>query len=167
MNSKLTLEQRVERLEDVEAIKELKYTYAQVLDEGYDPERVASLFTEDGLWAITGVGGTAKGRNNIKQHCTNLGKDIIWGQHNIFAPMIKIADDGMSAEGDFYLICFLTMVAPETPEGKDAYVLVGKYHDKYVKIDNKWYIKEMIGRIDQSSPWSKGWVKCPFTKETW
>lgn len=167
MDYEKTLEQRIARLEDIEAVKQLKYTYAQVLDEGYDPERVAALFTEDGLWSISGVGGTAQGRENIKRHSANLGKDIIWGQHNMFAPVIKVADDGMSAEGDFYLVCLLTMVAPGTPDGKEAYVLAGKYHDKYVKIDGKWYIKEMIGHIEQSSPWSEGWVKQPFTKEAW
>ena len=167
MSRELRLEERIARLEDAKAIEELKYTYAQILDEGYDPDRVASLFTEDGLWSITGVGGTAKGKENIKTHSRNLGSDIIWGQHNMFAPVIQVADDGMTAEGDFYLICLLTMKAPEAEDGKEAYILAGKYHDKFVKIDGKWYFEELVGHIDQSSPWSEGWVKQPFTKEEW
>ncbi len=167
MNAENTLEQRIARLEDVEEIKKLKYTYAQVLDAGYDPDRVAALFTPDGLWSISGVGGTAKGTENIKKHSANLGKDILWGQHNMFAPIVEVAEDGLTAEGDFYLICLLTMVAPEAKDGKEAYILAGKYHDKFVKIDGKWYFQEMVGHIDQSSPWSEGWVKQPFTKESW
>lgn len=46
-------------------------------------------------------------------------------------------------------------------------ILAGKYHDKFVKIDGKWYFEELVGHIDQSSPWSEGWVKQPFVKEEW
>ena len=161
-----TLESRVQKLEDMEAIKALKYTYATILDEGYDPERVAALFTPDGLWSITGVGGTARGTEAIKRHSRNLGQDIIWGQHNMFAPIIELGSDGQSAVGTFYLVCFLTMKA-NTPEGKEAYILIGKYKDRFVKVNGKWLFSELVGHIDQSSPWSEGWVKCPFTKESW
>lgn len=165
-HKKIELEQRLNQLEDIEAIKILKYTYALCLDEGYDGDKVAELFVEDGLWSISGVGGTAKGRDGIRQHTNNLGRDIRWGQHNILAPVIEIAPDGLSAVGKFNLICLLTM---GTSEGSDdeAYVLSGKYKDKFVKIDGKWYFEELIGSIEQSSPWSEGWVKQPFKKEQW
>lgn len=163
----MNLEQRIARLEDMEEIKKLKYTYAKILDEGYDPLKVASLFVEDGLWSISGVGGTARGRENIKAHSEKLGNDVIWGQHNMFSPIIEISEDGLSAKGEFYLLCLLTMKAPESKEGKGAYVLAGKYRDKFVKIDGKWYFDELVGHIEQASPWSKGWVEQSFTKETW
>lgn len=161
-----TLEERIARLEDVEAIKRLKYTYATILDEGYDPDRMAALFTADGLWSISGVGGTAKGTEAIKKHSKSLGNDIIWGQHNMFAPIINVANDGQTAEGTFYLICLLTMKSA-APEGKEAYILAGKYRDTFVKVKGKWLFSELVGHIDQSSPWSDGWVKCPFIKESW
>ncbi|MBS5937511.1 nuclear transport factor 2 family protein [Clostridium sp.] len=166
-NKNLELEQRLNQLEDVEAIKQLKYTYALSLDEGYDGDKVAALFVNDGLWSISGVGGTAKGKDEIRKHTNNLGRDIKWGQHNIFAPIIDIAPDGLSAVGKFNLICLLTMVTPEFLNKEEAYVLSGKYKDKFVKIDGKWYFEELIGSIDQSSPWSEGWVKQPFKKEQW
>ena len=168
MNSKkLEVEQRLNRLEDIEAIKKLKYSYALYLDEGYDGDKVAGLFVNDGLWSISGVGGTAKGKQNIKEHTNNLGRDIRWGQHNIFAPVIDIAPDGLSAVGQFNLICLLTMATPEDSNKDEAYILSGKYKDKFVKIDGKWYFEELVGSIEQSSPWSEGWVKQPFKKEQW
>lgn len=166
-NEKLEIEQRLNKLEDLEAIKKLKYTYALSLDEGYDGDKVAELFVTDGLWSISGVGGTAKGKEGIRQHTNNLGRDIKWGQHNIFAPVIEISPDGLSALGKFNLICLLTMVTPEDPNKNEAYILSGKYKDKFVKIDGKWYFEELTGSIEQSSPWSEGWVKQPFTKEQW
>lgn len=166
-NKKLTIEERIQNMEDIEAIKKLKYTYALALDEGYHGDRVAALFTENGLWSISGVGGTAKGKDGIRQHTDNLGRDIRWGQHNIFAPVIEISADGKSAVGKFNLLCLLTMVTPEDPNKNEAYVLSGKYTDKFVKIDDQWYFEELVGSIDQSAPWSEGWVKSPFTKEAW
>ena len=161
------MQKDINMLMDLEAIKKLKYRYALCLDEGYDGDKVADLFVNDGLWSISGVGGTARGKDNIKQHTNNLGRDIKWGQHNIFAPVIEIAQDGLSAIGKFNLICLLTMRTPEDPEKYEAYVLSGKYVDKFVKIDGKWYFEELTGEIQQSSPWSEGWVKSPFTKEQW
>ena len=58
-NKNLEIEQRLSQLEEVEAIKKLKYTYAFCLDVGYDGDKVAELFVIDGLWSISGVGGTA------------------------------------------------------------------------------------------------------------
>lgn len=164
---KLSLEQRLARMEDLEAIKQLKYQYAAYLDDKFNPEGIASLFTPDGLWAIKGVGGTVKGRDAIKQHCRNLLKGISWSQHCMMAPLTTIAPDGMSATGSFYLICLLTMTTPEDPNKEDAYVLAGTYKNKYVKVDGKWYFKELTGSIDQSAPWSDGWVKKPIKKEEW
>lgn len=77
MSREMSMEERIARLEDEKEIKKLKYTYAQILDKGYDPDKVASLFVEDGLWSISGVGGTAKGRENIKKHSVKLGLSLI------------------------------------------------------------------------------------------
>jgi len=88
----------------------IKYTYALCLDEGYDGDKVAELFIPDSLWSISGVGGTARGRDGIRQHTNNLGRDILWGQHNILAPVIDIAPDSLSAVEKFNLICLLTMM---------------------------------------------------------
>lgn len=162
----MDLEKRIARLEDIEAIKKLKYTYAQILDEGYDPEQVAALFVEDGLWSISGVGGTAKGKENIANHARNLGSSIKWGQHNMFAPIIELSEDGTRAKGYFYLLCLLTMTDAQN-DSEEAYVLSGKYQDDFVKIDGKWYFEALVGQIDQSAPWSDGWVKNSFVKESW
>lgn len=79
----MTLEERVTRLEDIRACEQLQYQYEKYLDDGYLGEKIASLFVEDGLWSIAGVGGTAKGREAIIAHAKNLGKSIPWGQHHI------------------------------------------------------------------------------------
>lgn len=44
---------------------------------------------------------------------------------------------------------------------------IGKYSNKYVKMDGKWLFAELTGVIDQTAPWDKGWVKAAITKESW
>jgi hypothetical protein len=159
-----TLEERIQRLEDIRECEQLQYKYEYYLDHGYQGDGIASLFTEDGLWEIKGCGGTAKGHEAIKAHAIKLGAAIPWGQHSMMVPMVEINPDGKSATGTFRLICTITM----TIDGKDdAYILVGNYTNKYVKIDGKWYFSELTGVIEQTAPWDKGWVKAAFTKESW
>lgn len=160
----MTLEERIQKLEDIRACEQLQYQYEYYLDNGYNGDGIASLFVEDGLWEIKGCGGTAKGYEAIKNHANNLGKAITWGQHNMIAPMITIAEDGQHATGRFCLVCMVNMIVDGV---EDAYILIGHYANKYVKVDGKWLYEELTGVIDQTAPWDKGWMKAAITKESW
>ena len=59
------LERRVRALEDIEAIKQLKYRYADACDRGYDADALADLFTEDAVWD-GGLFGRYEGREAIR-----------------------------------------------------------------------------------------------------
>ncbi|AUT76729.1 hypothetical protein PTKU46_96170 [Paraburkholderia terrae] len=165
--SRFSHEQRLARLEDIEAIKYLKAQYAEHLDDGYNPDGVASLFVDDGLWLIKGVGGEARGKEAIRQHCRNLSSNITWALHNIVSPAVNVDDDGQRATATFYLVCFVTMAPSEQSPQGEAVFIAGKYKDTLVKVDGKWYFEEITGVVQQSSPWTDGWVKNPFVKESW
>ena len=45
-----SLERRIKKLEDTEAIKVLKRRYCAYCDDNYDLDGLASLFTEDAVW---------------------------------------------------------------------------------------------------------------------
>jgi hypothetical protein len=160
-------DQRLERLEDVEKIKTIKYRYARHLDDGFDAESIAGLFTEDGEWIIKGVGGEVRGRAAIKLHCENLKNGISWSQHNIFAPRIELNADGDKAVARFNLVCLLTMNSDANSSTSEAFILAGHYEDQLVKVEGQWFFKAMTGVIEQSSPWTQGWVNSPFKKESW
>ncbi|MCX2890078.1 MULTISPECIES: nuclear transport factor 2 family protein [Pseudomonas] len=162
-----SIEQRLEQLEDREKIKELKYRYAFHLDNGYDPDSIAALFSEDGEWIIKGVGGDVRGQGAIRAHCKNLSKGILWSQHDIFAPRIEISDQGDRAVAHFNLVCLLTMRTDGADAKGEAFLLAGNYTDHLVKINGAWLFQSMTGTIEQSSPWAKGWVEAPFKKESW
>lgn len=158
-----TLEERVQVLEDVRACEQLMYQYEWFLDHGYDGEGIASLFVEDGLWEIEGVGGTAKGHDAIVQHASDLVKALPWGQHNMVAPMIEIAADGQTAKGRFNLFCTLTLT--DENGNDEAYVEIGKYENDYVKVNGEWKFKRLYGNMEKAARWDKGWVKDSLSKE--
>jgi len=154
--------QRLSRLEDVRAIEQLKYKYAGYCDDSYDPDGIASLFTEDGRWVVDGEGGSMVGHEEIKAHFRALSEKISWAQHYMIAPRVELSEDGLSATGYFYLLCLCTIERTDDPAEKDAVILTLNYVDQLVKRDGKWFFQELLGRTHQVSDWDQGWVKQPF-----
>ena len=64
--AQLTLEERITRLEDIEAIKQLKARYCDICDDMHNPNRIGALFAEDGIWESPDF-GQAKGHAAIRQ----------------------------------------------------------------------------------------------------
>ena len=60
------LDRRIRRLEDLEAIKQLKARYAALCDANYDADGLAALFTADAVWD-GGQLGKSEGREAIRQ----------------------------------------------------------------------------------------------------
>ena len=153
---------RLTRLEDVRAIEQLKYRYANHCDNHYDPEGIAALFVEDGRWVVDGEGGTMTGHEEIKAHFRALSDKITWALHYMIAPQIDLAADGQSATGRFYLLCLCTIENSQDPTKKDPVILTINYTDQFVKRDGTWYFQELLGRTHQVSNWDQGWVEQPF-----
>lgn len=159
MNTELlTLEQRITRLEDIEQIKQLKARYAHYLDNGFDAEGIASLFAEDGQWIIEGE--TIKGRKAIIKHCEKLPRIISWSLHTMTTSTIEVKADGKHADCIFYVQSTQTMNLQA--EDSKAYIILGMFKDKCIKIDGKWYFAEVKAQIQQSALWAEGWVESPF-----
>ena len=59
------VEQRLQMVEDVEAIKKLKYQYCAYCDDNYNADWIANLFTEDAIWE-GGTFGRYEGREAIR-----------------------------------------------------------------------------------------------------
>lgn len=60
------LEKRITRLEDIEAIKQLKARYCEICDDTHNPDRITSIFAEDGIWESEDF-GTARGHEEIRE----------------------------------------------------------------------------------------------------
>ncbi|MEX2481773.1 MAG: nuclear transport factor 2 family protein [Gammaproteobacteria bacterium] len=124
------LEQRVTRLEDIEAIKQLKARYCEICDDMHNPDRIAALFAPDGIWESPDF-GKAEGHAAIEELFRGFRKMFSFSQHNIMNPIIDV--NGQRATAIWYIMGPWT----QADGGKDIW-MTARYDDDYVKIDGAW-----------------------------
>ena len=126
----LTLEQRITRLEDIEAIKQLKARYAEICDDLHNPDRICSVFAPDAIWESPDF-GVAKGHAQIRELFVNFQKMFSFSQHNMMNPIITV--DGDRATGSWYIFGPWT----QTEDSAQKWLAL-RYDDDYVKVDGEW-----------------------------
>lgn len=151
----LSLEERVARLERVEAIKRLQAEYAAVCDDHYNPDKMVELFTEDGVWDGTAAGlPRVEGRDALRAHFAGAGETFKWAFHLMIAPDISVADDGQTARGSWYL---LEPASLATDDGVQAYWLGSVYDITYSAAGGRWQFKVMAIESRLWAPHATGW----------
>ena len=155
------LQARIQRLEDIEAIRDLKMAYAKLCDEGYDADGIVGLFAEEDVSWVSDVFGTYNGRDEIHGWFENVDAEILWALHLMINPRVEVASDGQTATGSFYLLELATMTAPGGGD-PDPVVMTGKYRDEFVKVDGRWRFKKIEVNFEQVSNLDQGWVKQQF-----
>jgi hypothetical protein len=160
----LSLEERVARLEEIEAIKKLKMTYLKLCDTGYDVTELARLFIDDAVWESNTYGTVEvqTGRAAILQFLHDFGRKADWNLHFATNPQIELAEDRLSARGEWYLFEPATLAGLHDPDSRDAVVITGLYDDTYVKVAGEWQFAHVRVFIQQSSNLEEGWVKQRF-----
>ena len=152
------LERRIRALEDIEAIKRLKYRYADACDRGYDADALADLFTEDAVWD-GGLFGRYEGREAIRQFFQGVSSEIVFALHYMMNPIIDV--DGDQARGAWYLFQTCTFA-----EGNTAIWGAARYDEHYRRVDGGWKFFRLNLISSFWTPFDEGWVKRPFVQET-
>lgn len=132
------LEQRITRLEDIEAIKQLKARYCHICDDTHNPDTIASVFAEDGIWESKDF-GQAQGHKDIRKLFAGFRKMFTFSQHNITNPVIEV--NGDRATGIWYIMGPWTL----TENNKEIW-MAARYDDDYVKINGAWKYQHL--RVD-------------------
>jgi ketosteroid isomerase-like protein len=155
----LSLEERITRLEDIEAIKSMITTYARGADRNNDPELLAPLYTEDAVWEAEGF-GRHEGIAAISREMAKVGREtILWSLHYMISPDIRVADDGRSAECFWYL-WELAKMPGENGEPEDS-VIGGWYETELVKTDAGWKFKHVKLNLKLICPVHESWKTLP------
>ena len=148
------LERRIRRLEDLEAIKQLKARYAAYCDAHYDADALADLFTEDAIWD-GGLLGYNEGREAIRQFFRGSSQRISFALHYIVSPIIEVDRD--TASGTWYLWQTCTYT-----NGTQAVWGAATYHDLYVRDHGVWKFQHVRIASQFWTPFEEGWARVPF-----
>jgi len=122
------------QLEDIEAIRQLKYRYFRCLDCKRWRE-LGECFTEDATAAYDSGKYSYEGRDAIMGFLEGaLGDRNVISLHQGHHPEIEV--NGDTAKGTWYLEDYLIFVKADT-RLRGA----GFYHDEYVKVGGQWRLK--------------------------
>ena len=149
-----TIEERLQRVEDIEAIRRLKLKYARRCDDHYDPDGLAALFTEDAVWDAGDL-GVFRGREAIRGYWAASSERIPFAIHFITNHVVDVDDDGENATGTCYLWEAMTM-------GEDAMWAAVVYTEGYRKVDGEWFFATMELETAFLTPYELGWAKQRF-----
>jgi hypothetical protein len=142
---------RVQRLEDIEAIRQLKARYCEICDDDHDPERITSVFSADAIWEGRGI-GRAEGHAEIRALFQRFQKLISFSQHMVMNPVIDV--NGDSASGTWYFFGPFTM-----REGNQAKWQAARYHEDYVRVDGVWKIRHLrVTPPTMTADYESGWA---------
>lgn len=149
------LAKRIQILEDIESIKDLKALYAEVCDDHYNPQRMAELFTEDAVWDGGKHFGVHCGKDAVIEFFTGVSDKIVFARHYFVQPRLKV-DGSDLCSGTWYM----WMVATFT--GNKAVFFAGIEEEIYQRVNGRWFIKDVKVRFDFITPYEEGWHKSPF-----
>ena len=148
------LEARIRRLEDIEALKQLKARYAAYCDDAYDADRLAPLFTEDAVWD-GGTMGRYEGREAIHAFFSSADQLVPFAIHHVTNPILEI--DGDRATGRWYLWQPCTLA-----QGNQGLWMAGRYDDVYRREGELWRFQHVTVELRMLSPYEAGWARTPM-----
>lgn len=137
----LSIADRLQRLEDAEAIQDVLMDYARTLD-ARDMESYSALFAREGEWTGPYV-GTARGPAAIfRLMQNNLGPAPAGSNHVISNIVVKVDGDRAEAQSRW------TYMIP-AEGGAPRPAICGRYEDILVREDGAWRFlkREVLGDI--------------------
>ncbi len=143
MNKALSVEERIQRLEDIEAIKKLTATYGLYVNKGWNNEvvdfdKLPTVLSEDARWTSTAMGFDVTGRDALIEllRVQTAGGDF--AMHSFTNPIIDI--DGDTARGNWLL-----WVGVKT--GATANEVYLSEDIVYVRMDKGWRIQSITMHV--------------------
>ncbi len=146
---------RLQRLEDIEAIRRLKHTYCYACDDHYNTEKLRQVFSPDAVWEAEGFGQYV-GVDAICDFFDQVSNDIVAAAHLVMNDVIEISDDGLTAKGVWRNCQPVTTVDNDSHQ---AAWMLARYDEIYIKVDGRWLIKNLMASIQFTAPYKEGWAE--------
>jgi len=143
------LEARVQELADQEAIRNLRYRYHEIINQG-NYAAVPDLFTTDGMLDFDYLGG-AKGTAELMVFFTQrLGNLFSFIKQFVHNHAVQVHGD--TATGFSFL-------EARTVVGGESYMVAARYDDEYVREYGHWKFKKMTLMPYFTVPLREGWAQ--------
>jgi hypothetical protein len=134
------LEQKVQKLDDIEAIKRLQKIYGFYLERGMYQE-IVDCFSDSPDVSLNWLEGQYCGKEAVKEYFAFLCKEFtpphLLHQLMQLVGVVDVNDDGLTAQGRWY--GFGALFFPESLGGYRM-LASGIYESKYVKENGAWKI---------------------------
>lgn len=135
-----SLEERLQRVEDLLEIHQLFVDYGAHLDAGRFDE-YAALFSEDGEISM-GPLGRAKGREEIRTLMAGtLEGRVGESYHIISSPVVQLEGDEATSE-------VMWTVIHRDSDGQPRLTMCGRHRDRLVREDGRWRFARRKGYVD-------------------
>jgi hypothetical protein len=155
-----SLEHRLQRVEAVDAIRQLKARYCQFADDPQSAREFADLFLENAVLDEGEDFMILHGREEIFRMHLQTWKHIRLNQHFALCPVIEV--DGDRASGYWKLLQLITTRSAEAPD--QAFWACGWYQEQYVHTPQGWKFQHVEARVHFNSPYEDGWAKNPMAE---
>lgn len=143
------LEARIRRVEDTQAIAQLRARYCQSVDDG-NWDALLDTFTPDGVF----VGlSTASGHEEMREFFPSLGNTMSWWH---FSSNETVEIDGDTAHGTTWFL------QPCVVEGKSQ-IAAGRYTDDMVRTDEGWKFKQRRAAFFFWTTLEEGWAAARYS----
>ena len=153
--------ERVERLEDQDAIENLQAYFGYYFDKGLWDE-VADLFAAGGSFEY-GQRGVYIGKDRIRRALLLFGPDGLGegflNNHMMLQPIITVAPDGRTATGRWQGMVMLS------EPGANGVWGIGQYENAYVKERGVWKIAKLHFYVQAMADYDLGFSRGPLRME--
>jgi ketosteroid isomerase-like protein len=156
----MSIEERLQRLEDKEAIADLQVRYAEACDHGYDADAIVHLFTDDCVWDGGEALGRVEGVNDLREFFAGASSQFTFAVHFMMAPRTTVHASGSSATGSWYLLEPCTLAAEGNPE---AFWVAAVYQADYRKLEDGWRFHHLTVETRLMAPHLRGWADATIT----
>jgi hypothetical protein len=153
--------ERVERLEDADAIETLQATYGYYFDKGLWDD-AADLFAAQGTFEY-GQRGVYVGKERIRRAFLLFGPEGLGrgylNNHMLLQPIITVAPDGRTATARWQGMVMLS------EPGANGVWGIGQYENAYVKERGTWKISKLHFYVQAEGDYDLGFSRGPLRME--
>ena len=143
---------RLEKLEDLEAIRRLKHKYCGHCDNEFQAGKIAALFTDDGVWEAGEPWGNFVGREAIAEFFRGMPEAVSFSVHALSNEEIDI--DGDTATARWRTVIPVTL---NSEDGGVSHWMFCDYTDEYKKVDGHWLFSRIKADVLRSGDHAEGW----------